>query len=316
MTSIPPNLTLIREDFQSSPSLSEIKARMGSVPTDYVMVVGLDDIVEVISPLDQGVHYLPTHVATRRAFRHSRPVVPYDPVLLIQFNCLGMPILHKSLVSLFPETSVEPWHRVMVRAQTQGASFALAQGNHTIVEPWPRPELSGAYDRYRFSIDPEAVMEAVPSIRIHEINQQPFYSLKNPRVESITAFCRNCSDDFVASLAGYNIRIEQVQEFDYNLILASSATYVAWFDSIAESTDSEALSELHTGLEFPGVSVVSPRIIDHFSLAAYHHPAFSMLRGVTPGFNSIAWMARRADLVQTPPSEGYVNNQAILREIP
>lgn len=316
MTSIPSNLTLIREDFQNSRALSEIKAAMQAAPTDYVMVVGLNDLVDVTGPLTGGVHYLATHVATRRAFRHSKPVLAYDPILLTQFNYLGMPILHKDLVTLFPDTSVEPWHRLMVRAQMQGASFSLVTGNHTIIEPWPRPELSGAYAQYRYSIDPDAIMEAVPSVLVREINQQPFYSLRHPRAEPVTVFCRGCSPEFLDSLPAMNVTIELVQDFDYNRIRSSNTNYVAWFDGIAEAVDTETLNQLQLGLEFPGVTVVSPRIIEHFSVAAYHHPAFSTLRGITRGFHPVAWMAQTRDLSLTPPSEGYVNNQAILREIP
>ena len=313
---IPSNLTLIREDFQNPRALSQIKASMEAASTDYVMVVGVNDLVDVSGMLAGDVHYLATHVATRRAFRHSKPVLAYDPILLTQFNCLGMPILHKSLVPLFPDTSVEPWHRVMVRAQLQGASFSLVAGNHTIIEPWPRPELSGAYAQYRYSIDPEAIMEAVPTVLVHEINQQPFYSLRNPRAEAVRAFCRNCSPEFLTSLVAPNVTIEVVQDFDYDRIRTSNTNYVAWFDGIAEAVDTETLNQLQLALEFPGVVVVSPRIIEHFSVAAYHHPAFSTLRGIVRGFHPVAWMAQTRDLSLTSPSEGHVNNQAILREIP
>lgn len=316
MTSIPPNLTLIREDFQNPRALSQIKASMEAAPTDYVLVVGANDLVDVSGTLTGGVHYLATHVATRRAFRHSKPVLAYDPLLLIQFNYLGAPILHKSLLPLFPDTSVEPWHRVLVRAQLQGASFSLVAGNHTIIEPWPRPELSGAYAQYRYSIDPDAIMEAVPSVLVREINQQPFYSLRHPRAEPVTVFCRGCSPEFLGSLPAMNVTIELVQDFDYNRIRSSNTNYVAWFDGIAEAVNTETLNQLQLALEFPGAVVVSPRIIEHFSVAAYHHPAFSTLRGIVRGFHPVAWMAQTRDLGLTPPSEGYVNNQAILREIP
>ena len=317
MTSIPANLTLIRVDFQKPPSLSEIKASMLAAPTDYVMVAGVKDIVDVIGPLFGGVHYLATHVRTRRAFRHSRPVVDvYDPIVLIQFNYLGMPILNKDYVHLFPETSVEPWHRVMVRALLAGSNFSLVEGGHTIVEPWPRPELSGAYSQYHHSIDPDAVMEAVPTVLVEEINQQPFYSLRNPRHEAVRAFCKGCSPDFIASLAGLNVSVETLTAFDYDRIKDSNTNYVAWFEDIQEAADPEVQQQLQLALEFPGVSIVSPRMVEDWTVATYHHPAFSTFRGIVPGFNSTAWMALTRNLNVQPPSEGYVNNQAILREFP
>lgn len=317
MTSIPLNLTLIREDFQKPRSLSEIKVLMEAVPTDYVMVVGLKDIVDVTGPLFGNVHYLATHVATRRHFRHSRPVFPvYNPIILMQFNYLGMPILHKSLVPLFPEASVEPWHRVMVRALLQGSNFSLTTGDHTIMDPWPRPELSGAYSQYSFSIDPDAVMEAVPTVLVREINQQPFYKLRNPRNEAVTAFCRNCSSEFMGSLASYNVSVQTLETYDYGRIRTTGTNYVAWFDGMLDAVNEEILNQLQLALEFPGIGVVSPRLVEDFTIPNYHQPAFSLLRGITPGFNSTAWMAQTRDLGLTSPIAGYVNNQAILREIP
>ena len=315
MTSVPLNLTVIREDFQVPARLSELKARMLAPNTDYIMVAGLEDIVEVTSPLTAQVHYLPTHMATRRAFRYSRPVVPYDPLLLTQFNILGRPILHKSLVPLFPETSVEPWHRVMVRAQMDGASFALAEGNHTIIDPWPRPALSGAYAHYRHSLDPEAVMEAVPGVVVEEINRQPFYSLRQPRHEAITVFHRNCSDDFLGSIAGLNVNFERLESFDYTRIRDSNTNYTAWFDGIAAAIANATLHRLLVALEFPGVTVASPRVISQSDLASYHHAPFSTLRGISTGFNPNAWMTQTRTMPFTPFSDGHVNNQAILREI-
>jgi len=62
--------------------------------------------------------------------------------------------------------------------------------------------------------------------------------------------------------------------------------------------------------------VVSPRLVEDWTIPNYHHPAYSTLRGIVPGFNSTAWMAQTRKLNDSPPSAGYVNNQAILREIP
>ena len=316
MTSIPANLTLIREDFRNPRSLAEIKASMQTAPTDYVMVVGLKDIVDVSGNLVSGVHYLLTHITTRRAFRHTRPLIPYDPVLLIQMNYMGTPILHKSLVHLFPEASVEPWHRVLVRAQLAGSWCDPVSGSHTVVDPWPRPERSGAYSVYRHSIDPDAVMEAVPGVLVKEINQQPFFAPRNPRIEPITVFCRNCSPDFMGSLVAQNVRIETIPAFDFNRMRTSNGSYVAWFDGIEEAVDDQTLSQLQMALEFPGVAAVSPRIIDQFNVARYHHPAFSTLRGIVQGFNPVAWMAHTRGLGLSPPTTGHINNQAIVRKIP
>lgn len=280
------------------------------------MVVGLNDIVDITGPLFGGIHYLATHVATRRAFRHSKPVFPvYDPILLIQFNYLGLPIIHKSLAYLFPETSVEPWHRLMVRAWLAGSNLSLTEGSHTVIDSWPRPELSGAYSQYNFSIDSDAVMEAVPTVLVQEVNQQPVYSLRNPRSESITAFCRNCSLDFIASLAKSNVSVQTAQAFDYSRIKATTTSYVAWFDGIQEGLNDETLSQLQLALEFPGLVVASPRLVDEFTIPTYHHPAFSTLGGITPGFAPTAWMARPSQLDVNPPTTGYTNNQAMLKKI-
>ena len=317
MASVPSNLTVIRENFQKPRSLSEIKALMAAATTDYVMLAGDKDIVDVVGPLFGGVHYLATHVTTRRAFRHSKPVVAvYDPILLIQFNYLNIPILHKDYVHLFPETAVEPWHKVMVRALLAGSNFSLVEGNHTIVEPWPRPELSGAYAPYRFSIDPDAVMEAVPTVLVEEINQQPFFSLRNPRYEAVKAFCKECSPEFIASLAGLNSSAEILLNFDYGQIRASNTNYVAWFEGVEEAVGPDTLQQLQLALEFPGISVVSPRLVEDWTIPNYQHPAYSTFRGIVPGFNSTAWMAQTRKLNDSPPLAGYVNNQAILREIP
>jgi hypothetical protein len=311
MTSIPNNLTLIREDFQKAGSLTELKAAMGAATTDYVMVAGIRDIVDVSGVLDGDVHYLPTHVATRRAFRYSRPVLAYDPVLLAQFNYMGLPILHRSLIPLVPDTAVEPWHVALVRAQLQGASFSLVAGSHTIIEPWPRPELSGAYAHYHHSLDPAATMEAVPTVLVQEINQQPFYTLRDPRAESFRIFCRNCSNDFIGSLAASNVVVETLPEFDYNRIRDSNATYVAWFDGIEGANDDKVLSQLQVGLEFPGVVVISPRVVADLTLETYRLPA----NGIFSGLDPAAWMARTRDLGPTLPVAGYTNTQAILGKI-
>lgn len=315
MTSIPTNLTLIRNDFQKSESLTELKTRMLAALTPYVMVVGTNDIVDISGILTDKVHYLATHVATRRHYRHARPVLAYDPLLLTQFNYLGFPILHQSVVPLFPEVALEPWHMVMVRAQTQGASFSLVAGNHTIVEPWPRPERSGAYYEYGFSFDPAAIMEAIPTLLVEENNHRPFYSLRDPRADAITAFCYNCSAEFITSLVSLNVSIQVLEAPDYNRIRAAGTDYVAWFDGIAEAVSDKTLGQLRVGLEFSGITVVSPYLLGSFTPGTYRRSAFSTLGGIISGFYPRAWMARTRDLGISPPSNGCVNTQAILREI-
>ena len=288
---------------------------MEATSTDYIMVVGSNDIVDVTGPLISGVHYLQTHVRTRRAFRHSRPLGVYHFMLLLQLNYLGMPIFHRSLIPLFPGASIEPWHRLMVRAQTQGAGFSVLAGSHTIVDPWPRPELTGAYSEFDCSMDPEAVMEAVPGILVTPINNQPFYRLRNPVAEGVTAFCRNCSIDFMSNLAALNVSVQTMTEFNYARIRACNTNFVAWFDGIEEAVDNEELlNQLHVGLQFPGVLVISPRFVTDFTIATYHHPAFSLRHCIGPGFNSAAWMTQTRNLGGVPPSAGYVNNQVILRK--
>lgn len=312
---IPVNLTLIREDLRNPRLLKAIKADMLAAPTDYVMVVREDDLVDIQGELTGDVHYVATLVGTRRAIRYSRPVIEYDPVLLTQFNYIGAPILHKSLVPLFPETAVEPWHTVLVRAQSQGASFSLVEGDHTIIEPWPRPELSGAYGHYRTSFDPAAVMEAVPTVLVEEINHRPRYSLRNPRAGSVHAFCRNCSIEFIGSLAALNVAVEVVPEFDLGRLKAANADYVSWFDGIAEADSDKTLSQLQVALEFPGVSVVSPRVISEFTPANYHMPAFGLNSGIHTGFDPSAWFSRTRDLGLSAPVAGCTNSQAILRKV-
>lgn len=311
MTSIPSNLSVIREDFQKARSLAEIKAAMEAANTEYVMVVGKNDIVDVAGPLEKDVHYLPTQVGTRRAIRYARPVLAYDPALLAQFNYLGFPIVRRSLVPLFPETGVEPWHMMLVRAQLQAASFGLLDGSLTIIEPFPRPELSGAYAEYHHSLDPEATMLAVPGILAEEINQQPYYTLREPRADTIKAFCCNCSDEFRDSLAAPNVSIETLVAFDYDRMRTSNTTYVAWFHGIDEAADAKTLSQLQTALEFPGVGIVSPRLTNVFSVESYHSTA----NGIINGFSFAAWMARTCDLGPAFPTTGYTNMQAVLRKI-
>lgn len=312
---IPVNLTLIREDFQKPRALSELKASMLAAPTDYVMVVGKDDIVDVIGVLEEDIHYLASHVATRRAYRHARSVVAYDPILLVQFNYMGLPIFHQSMVPLFPEAAAEPWHTTLVRAQTQGASFSLVAGTHTIIEPWPRPVLSGAYSQYGFSFDPEAVMEAIPTILVQDINHRPFYSLRNPVAEAFTAFCHNCSEEFMDSLIASNVSVRVLAAPDYDQVRGASTEYVAWFDGILEPTGDRTLSQLRVGLEFPGVGVMCPYLLSDFSPATYRRSAFSTAGGIISGFYANAWMARTRELGPTPPTGGYINTQAILREV-
>lgn len=316
MTSIPLNLTLIREDFQKPRSLFQIRASMLAAPTDYVMVVGKDDIVVVLGDLTGEVHYLATHVATRRAFRYSWPVVAYDPVLLTQFNCLGFPILHKSLVPLFPEAAVEPWHTVMVRAQSAGASFSLVAGDHSIIEPWPRPERSGAYAPYRYSFDPAAVMAAVPTILVEEIDQQSLYTLRDSRADTVKAFCRGCSSEFLGSLTAPGVSVETTTDLDFDRIRAANTTYVAWFDGIVAAVSADTLSHMQTGLAFPGVLTTSPHLVADFTPATYHRGAFEPVSGITQGLSPHAWMSRTRDLGLTVPTTGYTTGQAILSKVP
>lgn len=316
MTSIPLNLSLIREDLRKPRALSQIKAAMLAAETDYVMVVGSNDVVAVLGDLSNGVHYLPTHVATRRAYRYARPVQAHDPVLLTQFNYMGSPILHRSLVPLFPETAVEPWHTTLVRALNQGAEISLIEGEHTIIEPWPRIKRAGAYTEYRHSFDPAAVMEAVPTVLVQEINQEPVYSLKDPRAETVQVFCNGCSEQFMQSLAAPNVVVQAVSDYHHDLARASASTYVAYFRNIEESASNELLSQLQIGLEFPGVVVISPYLVLDFTPKSLWRPAFSMTGGIFPQFQSNAWMSRVRDLGPLAPSTGYSNGQAILREFP
>lgn len=315
MTSIPESVTLIRENFQKPRSLSQIRADMLGVPTPYVMVVGLNDRVEITGPLDGDIHALPTHVATRRAFRYSRPVLDFDPLLLLQCNYLGFPVIRRELASLLPDTSVEPWHRLLVRAHLQGASIGPVAGSHTIIENWPRPELSGAYAHYRFSLDPDAAMEALPSLIVEEINQQPKLTQRDQRADTAVAYCHQCSEDFMSTLETMGMVVQMLPAFDYDLIRNSNSTYVAWFDAVDEAIDLQILNQLKIGLEFPGVVVASPRLVDDFDLLFYAQPAYSLFEYVVSGFNPQAWMARTRDLGSTFPSTGCLNNQAILRKI-
>jgi hypothetical protein len=316
MTTTPLNLTLIREDFDNPRSLAQIKADMAASPTDYVMVVGENDIVDVSGVLDGGVHYLATHVATRRAVRHSWPVLGHDPLLLTQFNYLGFPILHRSLVPLFPTAAVDPWHTVMVRAQAQGAQISPVAGDHTIVESWPRPERSGAYSRYQYSFDPAAVMEAVPTILVEEINQRPVYSMRDSRAETITAFCYNCATDFIASLAAPNVSVQLLLEPDFDRIRACNTSYVAWFDGIFEAINGDTLNQLRLALEFPGVKAASPHLVTDFTPRSFSRSAYAAMGGIVSGLNQSAWLAQTRDLGITPPTDGCLNTQAILRKIP
>lgn len=314
MATIPSNLSLIREDFRKPRSLGAIKADLAAAPTDYVMLVGLDDQVDVAGPLTQDVHYLTTKVSTRRAVRYTRPELDFDPLLLIQFNYIGSPIFRRSLVPLFPEASLEPWHTLLVRAHLQGASFSRLAGTHTIIEPWPRPELAGVYAHFRTSFDPAAVMEAVPTVQVEEINLRPFYSLKDPRAGSMTAFCRNCSHEFLHSLAALNVQVRTVGDLMVSELRRSGGEYVAWFDGIQEACRRDALLQLQIALEFPGVTVASPRLVTEFSLASYHAPAFWLTGGIHNGFAPEAWFTRTRDLGPTPPEAGYTTSHAILRK--
>jgi len=140
--------------------------------------------------------------------------------------------------------------------------------------------------------------------------------LRNPRYETVKAFCKDCSPEFVASLAGLNSSVEVLSTFDYNRIKASNTNYVAWFEHKQEAVGPDTLQQLQLALEFPGISVVSPRLVEDWTIPNYHHPAYSTLRGIVPGFNSTAWMAQTRKLNDSPPLSGYVNNQAILKEFP
>lgn len=315
MTTVPLNLSLIREDFRNPRTLSQIKADMLAAPTDYVMVVWDNDELDITGVLEGDVHYLTTHVSTRRAFRFTRPLPDYEPIHLLQYNYLSRPILHQSLVPLFPETAVDPWHTVLVRAQTQGASFSQVAGSHTIVELWPRPERGGVYAEYDYPFDAVAIMEVVPTVLVEEINRRPFYTLLDSRAEAVTAFCHNCSDDFMADLAAPNVTIEILLAPDYERVRNAKTNHVAWFDGIAEAVTGRTLNQLQVGLEFPGVSVISPRVLTVLSPETYSRQVFSAVRGITVGFSSSAWLAQTRDLGLSPPIAGYSNTRAILREI-
>jgi hypothetical protein len=288
---------------------------MTQASTDYLMVVGHDDIVDISGTLTGDIHYLTTHVATRRQFRHTRPVVAYDPLLLTQYNYLGAPILHRSLIPLFPEAAREPWHTLLVRAQGQGATFSLISGDHTIIDSWPRPALGGAYAEYRRPFDPEAVMEAVPGLLVQEIGQQPYYAFRNPRAETVKAFCRGCAPEFLASLADGGVTVYEMPTFDLPQLRASETSYVAWFDGLADSAGKSILSQLRLAMEFEGVTTVSPRVVSDFTPASFRCAPFEVM-GIRRGFSPIAWMSRTADLSSTPPSTGCINSQVVVRELP
>lgn len=288
---------------------------MTQASTDYLMVVGQNDIVDISGTLTGDIHYLTTHVATRRQLRYTRPVLAYDPLLLTQYNYLGTPIVHRSLVPLFPEAAREPWHTLLVRSQAQGASFSLIPGDHTIIDSWPRPALGGAYAEYRRPFDPEAVMEAVLGLLVEEISQQPYYAFRHPRAETVKAFCRGCASEFLASLTEGGVVIQEVPSFDLAQLRASETTYVAWFDGLADSAGKQILSQLRLAMEFEGVTTVSPRVVSDFTPASFHCPAFEVM-GIRRGFSPIAWMSRTADLSSTPPSTGCVNSRVVVRELP
>jgi hypothetical protein len=285
---------------------------MTQASTDYLMVVSQDDIVDIPGTLTGDIHYLTTHVATRRQFRHTRPVVAYDPLLLTQYNYLGAPILHRSLTPLFPGAAREPWHTLLVRAQSQGAGFSLIPGDHTIIDSWPRPALGGAYAEYRRPFDPEAVMEAVPGLLVQEISQQPYYAFRNPRAETVKAFCRGCAPEFLASLADGGVTVYEVPTFDLTQLRASETSYVAWFDGLADSAGKNILSQLRLAMEFEGVTTVSPRVVSDFTPRSFQCAPFEVM-GIRRGFSSIAWMSRTADLSSTPPSTGCINSRVVVR---
>lgn len=316
MTTIPGNLTLVRSSFRDPGSLKTVKDAMLAAPTDYVMAVGPDDLVDVLEPLTGDVHYLATHVGTANAYRYSRPVLDYDPLLLTQFNYLGSPILHRSLVPLFPEAAVEPWHTVMLRAQAQGADFSLVSGGHMIIEPWPRPKFSGAFAHFRTSFDPTAVMQVLPGILVTETNQRPFYSLLPTRSGPVAAYCRDCTPGFMSSLEAPGVSIHQVTSQDLNLMCTSNAEYVAWFDGMAETANSRVIEQLQVALEFPGVAAVSPRLVEEFTPSSYHMAAFWLKGGLYSEFSSRAWMLKTTKLSQGFPVTGCTNSHAILRKLP
>lgn len=308
-----PNLTIIPDDLTSYSSLSRLRTEMLNAPTDYVMVTGALDTVEITQDLTDDVHWLPTFLRTKRTTHQGRPVIPYDPVLMLQFNYAGSPIFRKELALGFPEASVEPFHAMLVRAVTAGKTFSLATGKHEIMNQWPLLAPSGAYGRFTTSFDPVAIEEAIPGLTVSEINHRPFFKLRDTRHGRIEGLTRGCSMAFLESLAGYNVTVRQVSDISNDLITSSEADYIAWFDGIQEAVDTNTLNHLAAALEFPGVVAACPRLISDFSVQTYHLLPYGLKSGIYQGFSPRAWMIRQSH--EVIPVTGYTSSHAILRPV-
>ena len=301
----PANLTLIPLGKQDS--LARLKQRMLDAPTDYVMVINPLDQVVVDDPLTGDVHYLPSLIRTRRALRYVYPVIDYDPLLLSQHNICGSPIIHKDLVPLFPIAAQEPYHGFLVAAMQQGASISLVDGMHQIVDPWPRPEVSGAYHRWFGRFDPAAVQAVAPGLLVVDLADHPMYYLQDTRKDTVEVFHTGCSPQFLDSLKASWVTLTPAAAPQ----ISQTAAYTAWFEGIEEALDDQTLDDLRIALHFPQIEAASPRIVNEYSIEEFTRRLPWECRAVYRGLNSRAWIKRSTGSV---PTTGGTYSRVVLRE--
>lgn len=306
---LPANVTVVHSN--RYPSLSALREALLLAPTDYVIAVRSNDRLTIDGPVTGDICYLPSAIGTRRYSGYPRPAIPFDPLLLIQWNYMGHPVVRKELAALLPDTAQEPWHVLLVRAWLQGASFSQVAGLHTLVLTYPWPEESPAYSPFCFPFDTRAIEEAVPTIQAERINHRAYFQMREVRQKGIHVFHRGCSEEFLNSLAGYSVTLQHMPIPDMNLMLSSEAEYIAWFEDVRSSAERDLFGRLLPALEFPSVRYVSPRLVDGY----LYEPApadFGISSGLHPGAIHKAWIARRASLLSPIPNLGHVLGHAVL----
>lgn len=305
---IPKNLTLIRLPARDMPSLSELRESMMAIRTQYVMVIGPNDEVDLEEPITGDVAYLPTVLRTRRAVRQTRPALPYDPVLLGQINFIGRPIINVNMTPLMPTSAYDPWHSLLLAAQAQRAVFKPLTGTYTQVESWPRPVRSGElWDEHRTSFDPAAS-------NAESINGRPYPVAEDRSRLPMKIYHRNCDDRFLAGLMGEKVTLVSMPTFDWDTIRQDRTSVVGWMDGIEESLGSSPAEWLKKSL-IPGVRFLSPGITQNFDLGSLRYGNYWFKCGIYPGFNPQAWVCSGDKLGKHLPTYGHTSSYVTLRTL-
>lgn len=305
--SIPHNLSVIRLPERNLPTLSELREMMLAVKTQYVMVIGPKDSVEIDGPISGDIAYVTSILRTRRAIRQVREALPYDPVLLRQINFIGRPIVNKHFVHLLPSAADDPWHSLALAAQALDAKFVSISGSHSIIEPWPRPVRGLLWGEFKTSFDPHASAA-------NAINGRPYPTTEAYLNESFRVYHRNCGDAFLKDLIEEGVILESMPVFDWDKIKNSKEFLVGWMDGVEESFKTSPASWMKRSM-IPETRYVSPGLTENFRIQSlsYGHHWFEC--GIYPGFDTRAWFVRRESIWRDPPTAGHTSSYVTLKTL-